>query len=81
MYRNYGLYLLKHFVVALTNVCSVKLAQLHSLIRFKSARVKVRLAGVKWYESQEKHFSILLHNSFIELPGSNLKIWEKQGLI
>ena len=22
MYRNYGLYLLKHFVVALTNVCT-----------------------------------------------------------
>ena len=25
--------------------------------------------------------SILLDNSFIELPGSNLKIWEKQGLL
>ena len=29
MYRNYGLYLVKHFVVALTNVCTVKLVQLH----------------------------------------------------
>ena len=24
MYRNYGLYLPQHFVVALTNVCTVK---------------------------------------------------------
>ena len=29
MYRNYGFYLLKHFVVALTNAFLVKLAQLH----------------------------------------------------
>ena len=29
MYRSYGLYLVKHFVVALANVCTVKLAQLH----------------------------------------------------
>ena len=35
MYRNYGLYLVEHFVVALTNVCTVRLAQLHSLICFK----------------------------------------------
>ena len=26
-------------------------------------------------------FSIWLDNSFIELPESNLKIWEKQGII
>ena len=36
MYKNYGLYLVKHFVVALTNVCTVKLAQLHKLIRFNT---------------------------------------------
>ena len=29
----------------------------------------------------EKFFYILLDNSFIELPESNLKIWEKQELI
>ena len=47
MYRSYGLYLVKHFVVALTNACTVKLTQLHSLIRFKWARVIVWPAGVK----------------------------------
>ena len=31
--------LLNHFVVALINVCTMKLAQLHQLISFKSARV------------------------------------------
>ena len=50
------------------------------IIRFKSARVMARPAGVKSHQSQEKHFSILFDNSFIELQGSNLKIWEKQGL-
>ena len=45
--RSNGLYLVKHFVVAQTNVCTVKLVQLHSLIRFKSARVIVYPAVVK----------------------------------
>ena len=27
MYRSYGLYLAKHFVVVLTNVCTVKVVQ------------------------------------------------------
>ena len=36
----------KHFVVALTNVCTVKLAQLHQLIRFKSERAIVWPAGL-----------------------------------
>ena len=37
----------KHFAVAPINVCTVKLAQLHYLIRFKSAVVIVWPAGVK----------------------------------
>ena len=53
MHRNYGLYLVKHFVVALTNICTVKLAKLHQLIRFKSARVIVWPAGGKI--APEKH--------------------------
>ena len=44
-YRNYGLYLLKYFVVAFTNVCTVKLAQLHSLIRLELAQATVCLSG------------------------------------
>ena len=39
--------LLSHFVVALINVCTVKLGQLHKLISFKSARVIMCPAGVK----------------------------------
>ena len=81
MYRSYDLYLVKHFVVALTNVCTVKLAQLHYLIRFKSALVIICPAGVKLHHTWEKYFSIFLDNSFIKLPESNLKIWEKQELI
>ena len=38
---------LNHFVVALIRVCTAKLAQLHSLIPFKSARVAMCPAGVK----------------------------------
>ena len=47
MYRSYCLYLVKHFVVALTNFCMVKLTQLHQLISFKWARVIVWPTGVK----------------------------------
>ena len=42
-------------VVALINVCTVKQAQLHSLIRFKSAWVIVCPAGVKSHHTQEKN--------------------------
>ena len=80
-YRSYGIYLVKRFVVALTNVCTVKLAQLHQSIRLKSARVIIWPAGVKSHHLGETFFSILLHNSFMELPQSNLKIREKQELI
>ena len=42
----------------------------------------VWLAGVKSHHTEEKpYFSILFDNSSIELPESNLKIWEKQRLI
>ena len=80
MLRNYGLYLVKHFVVALTTVCMVKLAQLHQLIPLKSAQMMIRPARVKSHLTGNI-FSIILDNGFIGLPGSNLKIWEKQGLI
>ena len=30
---------------------------------------------------EERFFFILLDNNFIELPESNLKIWEKQELV
>ena len=67
--------------MALTNVCTVKLAQLHKSIRLKSARVIIWPAGVKSHHLGETFFSILLHNSFMELPQSNLRIREKQQLI
>ena len=35
-------------------------------------------AGAKSHHTWENLFSILFDNSFIELRGSNLKIWEKQ---
>ena len=37
-------------------------------------------AGVKSHHNCVKHFAILFDNSFIELPGSNLKIWESNDL-
>ena len=77
MYRNYGLYLLKHFVIALPNVCTVKMVQLDQLIRFKSTRLMICPARVKSHHTWEKHFSILLDNSFVKLPGSNPKVLEK----
>ena len=80
MYTSYGLYFLKHFVVALTKVCTVKLAQLHHLMRFKSARVIVWPAGDSTI-LRTNMLSILLDNSFIELPESKLKTWEKHELI
>ena len=47
MYRNHGLFLLKHLVVAFINSCTVKLVLLHSLIRFKLALVIAWSAEVK----------------------------------
>ena len=81
MYRNYGLYLLKHFVVVLTNACTVKLAQLHQLIRLELAPVIVCLQGLNRTIIRRNMLSILLDNGFIELSESNLKISEKQELI
>ena len=66
MYSSYGLYLLKHFVVALTKVCTVKLAL---LTRFKWARVIVCLPGLNRTILRRNMFSISLYNSFLELPG------------
>ena len=51
-----GLYLLKRFAAALSKVCTVKPAQLHLLIRFKSVQVMASPAGVKSHHSWEKHF-------------------------
>ena len=80
-YKCYGLCLVKDFVVALTYVCTVKLMQLDQLICFKWARMIVCLPGLNRTILRRKMFCVLLDNSFIELPESNLKIWEKQELI
>ena len=56
MCRSYGLYLLGHFVVALINVYTVKLAQLHQFIRFKLTQMMVRPAGVKSHQKLGQTF-------------------------
>ena len=68
MHRNYGSYLVKHFVVAVTNACTVKLAQLHELRRLELAPVIVCLLGQNRTILWRNMFSILLVNSLIELP-------------
>ena len=79
MYRSYGLYLLKHFVVALTNVCTVKLDAAALIDTFEigtgdSMACRVYIAPYLG----ETFFSILLNKSYIELPESTLKIWERK---
>ena len=47
---------------------------------FKSAQVVICPVGMKSHPF-EKHIFILIENSFIELPKSNLKSWEKRGTV
>ena len=62
--------------MAQTNVCTVKLAPLQLIETFGIGTGDSMPAVVKLYHTWEQLFSILLNNSFIELPGSNLKNWE-----
>ena len=78
MYKNYGLYLPKHFVVALTNVCTVKLGAAALIDTFSIGTGDDMACQSKIAPHSGKTFFILHDNSFTELLESNLKIWEKR---
>ena len=72
MYRNDALNFLQLFIFALTNVCTVKPAQLHYLIRYNSAQVMAVLSAVLFLLQHDDKF-ITYRAMYIPLQSSRTK--------